>query len=253
MIRSAAIAFLLVTAPRLLEAQSSPADTTRLVTFLSQLQRASAADDRGGVAALLRYPITISIGGLRVPFSDAASVIARYDDIFNPTLRDAIANASVSQNVVVGANDIVIAEVDGQLRITGITVPHDTTSTASTGSAGTTPGSERKPEPRRVSIRVGPRPTQVAGLLARNTTDSWMLFLPKGTLASVRLERAPVGTAVIRVIHARTGMPLSARAAGDARFVSGRAPADADYRIDVQHTGNGEDAHIPYMLSVSFR
>ena len=57
----------------------------------------------------------------------------------------------------------------------------------------------------------------------------------------MRLERAPVGTAVIRVVHARTGMPLSARAAADARFVSGRPPEDGDYRIEVQHTGNGED------------
>ena len=70
------------------------AQTPGVDAFLTQLQRASQADDRNTIAALIRYPITISIGGLRVPFADAASFLERYDDIFNAPLRDAIARGT---------------------------------------------------------------------------------------------------------------------------------------------------------------
>ena len=43
---------------------------------------------------MIRYPIIVGIGGLRVPFADAAGLLARYDDIFTPALRDAIARGS---------------------------------------------------------------------------------------------------------------------------------------------------------------
>ena len=44
---------------------------------------------------MVSYPVTASIGGLRVPFADAASFLSRYDDIFNPLLRAAIAAVSL--------------------------------------------------------------------------------------------------------------------------------------------------------------
>ena len=63
---------------------------------------------------MIRYPIIVGIGGLRVPFTDAAGLLARYDDIFTPALRDAIAR---------GSSGVVVEIVDGQARITSITVP----------------------------------------------------------------------------------------------------------------------------------
>jgi len=90
-------------------------------------------------------------------------------------------------------------------------------------------------------------------LLAPGATDSVMLFLPKGKVAAIRLERVPAGAAVIRVVHARTGVPLSGRASTDGRFVSGRPAEDGDYRVDVQRTENGDETHLPYMLSLSLR
>ena len=48
----------------------SPAAET-LEAFLGRLQRASLTDDRRAIADMIRYPITVSIGGLRVPFSSA--------------------------------------------------------------------------------------------------------------------------------------------------------------------------------------
>jgi hypothetical protein len=226
------------------------AQTPGIDAFLAQLQRASQANDRNAIAALIRYPIIISIGGLRVPFADASSFLERYDDIFNPPLRDAIARGSVLETEF-----IVVAPVEGQLRITSITVPH----LAGGANAAVVPpvdapeSTARKQETRRIAIRVGPRPTRIPGLLARDATDSLMLFLPKGKLASVRLERVRAGAAVIQVVHARTGAPLGARVSANGRFVSGRPPEDGDYRIDVRRTDNADEVPLPYMLSLSLR
>ena len=142
--------------------------------FLAELQRAVQADDRRAIAGMLHYPITISIAGLRVPFADAATLLDRYDDIFNPPLRDEIARASISQGVVIGANDIAIDVVGGAFRITRITVPEYT---------GTPPAAGQEREPRRIAIRVGPRPMQVSGVLANGATDVWIVFLPKITMS----------------------------------------------------------------------
>jgi hypothetical protein len=78
------------------------AQTPGVDEFLTQLQRASQANDRNAIAALIRYPITISISGLRVPFADASSVLDRYDDIFDKPLRDAIARGSAIDTQSIG-------------------------------------------------------------------------------------------------------------------------------------------------------
>jgi hypothetical protein len=218
-------------------------------TFLTQLQRALLANDRNAIAKMIRYPITVLIGGgLRVPFGDPAALLERYDDIFTPSLRNAIARADATDFIVIDA-------VDGQLRISSITVPRDTDGIAAPTAPAveTAEGAARKSEPRRVAIRIGPRPTQIPGLLARDGSDSLILFLPKGKLASMRLERVPPGAAVIRVVHARTGAPLGARTSTDGRFVSGRPAEGGDYRVEVQRIGNADDGHIPYMLTLTLR
>jgi hypothetical protein len=226
------------------------AQTPDLDVFVRQLQRASQANDRSTVATLVRFPIIISIGGLRVPFADAASFLERYDDIFNPPLRDAIARGSAIDTKL-----IVVAPVEGHLRITAITVPQFAggEGTAAGPPADAPNGTARKQEPRRISIRVGPRPTQIPGLLTRDATDVYTLFLPKGRLAAIRLERVRAGAAVIRVAHAVTGTQLAARTSADGRFVSGRPPENGDYRIEVRRTDPTDEAHLPYMLSLSLR
>jgi hypothetical protein len=226
------------------------AQTPGVDAFLRQLQRASQADDRSTVAALIRFPITVSIGGLRVPFAEAAGFLERYDDIFNPPLRDAIARGSAIDTQL-----IVVTPVEGLLRITAITVPQFAGGggTDAGPPADSPKGAIRKQEPRRISIRVGPRPTQIPGLLTRDATDVYTVFLPKGRLAAIRLERVRAGAAVIRVVHARTGAAFSARTSADGRFVSGRPAEDGDYRVEVRRTDGGDDGHLPYMLSLSLR
>ena len=262
-----ATATVLMVAAHVVRTQSVPVPASpQLETFLTQLQTASQSGNREAIASMIRYPITIAIFGLRVPFGDAASVVARYDDIFNPALRDVIARASVRAEggthqvtasgggYVIGAGDIVITPFEGRLLISSIAVPlFDGGDSAATPPVETSAGTAVKHEPRRIAIRVGARPTQIPGLLARAATDSYLLYLPKGQLAGVRLERVPAGAAVIRVVHARTGTPLSARLSADGRFVTGRPPEGADYRIEVRRTDNADEAALPYMLSLTLR
>jgi hypothetical protein len=250
MARFATFAAVLVLAVTLRAQTPVPAaNVNDIETFRAQLQRAAQADDRKTIATMIRYPISILIGdGLRVPFTNADAFLERYDDIFTSALRDEIARAA-------GTDFIAIGPVDGQLRITSIAVPRDTEvlNPSTPPSVDTPKGAARKAEPRRVGIRVGPRPTQIPGLLARDGTDSLIVFLPKGKLVHVRLERVPPGVAVIRVVHARTGVPLVARTSADGRFISGRPAEDGEYRIEVRRLDNADDGHIPYMLSLALR
>ena len=219
---------------------------TPLETFVAQLTRAVQANDRHTIAGMIRYPVAIAIGGVRVPFNDAAALLARYDDIFTPELRESIAR---------GTGDVVIEEMDGHLRITSIRVPAVAEGLAQPGqqAAEPKPGAVTSgPRTRRVAIRVGPRPTQIPGTLVGAMVDTFVLYLPKGKIASVRLERVPPGAAAIRVVHARTGAPLGVRTSADGRFVSGRSAEDGDYRIEVRRLGN-DDGYLPYMLSLTLR
>jgi|SRR5688572_11207439 len=216
-----------------------------LDAFLVQLRRAVQADDRAAVAGMIRFPITISMVGLRVPFKDATALLERYDDIFTTALRESIARGE----------DVTVEVVDGQPRITGITVPNAPNETSASVAEPVEPSQRaaRKEVPRRVSIRVGPRPTQIPGILARGATDVLIVYLPKGRLASVRLERVSVGAAVMRVVHTSTGAPLAARAGADGRYVSGRPAENGEYRIEVRRTDNADERHLPYMLSLSLK
>lgn len=230
----------------LLLAPAADARAQSLDGFLIQLRRAVQADDRVAVAGMIRFPITIGIAGLRVPFKEAPALLERYDDIFTPALRESIAR---------GTTDITVEIIDGHPRLTAITVPHEPADASAPVATPveTSRGAARNAGPRRVSIRVGPRPTQIPGLLTRGATDVLIVYLPKGRLASVRLERVPAGAATIRVVHAGTGAPLGARTSADGRFVSGRPSENAEYRIEVRRTDSTDEGHLPYMLSLSLR
>ena len=262
--RALALTIALVTTVASGQAQT-PAPDAQLEAFLTELQRAVASGDRQAVAAMIRYPLTVSIAGvgLRVPINDAADFLARYDDILTEPLRDEIARASVLPQsarpqvgatpaaLSIGSNLILIERVDGRPQIVSIAVPQveggGADRTASASSSAPIPRA-----PRRVSIRVGPRPTQVAGSLAIDAIDSYLVFVPKGQTLGVRLERVPPGTAAIRVAHGRTGAPLNPKMA-EGRFVSGMAADGAEYRIEVRRLSCEDAAPVPYMLSLTLR
>ena len=209
-------------------------------TFLSQLQAAVRRDDRAAVASLVKFPIIVSMAGVRMPFPNAAALLERYDDIFTSEMRGAIDSAD--------PQFLVITLEDGRHRLASITVPPHESGLASTSPSRAT-GAQ---EPRRIGVRAGPRPTQFAGALAPGTTDVYLLFVPKGQRLEVRLER--VGrAAIVRVHQTTTGAPLNPRMPNGALVVSGRSSADGDYRIEVAHAAAASSEYLPYFLSVDVR
>ena len=59
-------------------------------TFLTSLQRAVRANDRGAVAKLVHYPLRVNYDGKTRLYRDAAAVRADYEQIFTPRVRRAI-------------------------------------------------------------------------------------------------------------------------------------------------------------------
>lgn len=241
-------------------------DVRQVEAFLSELQRASRDDDRKALAALFHYPTMVTISGLRIPFADASALLERADAIFTPALRSMIARAAaasgspqpgrapilVTENgLVVGANAVAITLVDGRLRIMAIVVPPPDSADVPPVSRSESPA--RRQKPRRITIRVGPRPTQVSGSLIPGVPDAFIVWVNKGQRLEVRVERAPMGAAAVRVVHAGKGTPLNPAASDTARVVSGRVLDGADYRIEVRRLDASEAAPLPYFLSVSLR
>ena len=221
-------------------------------TFLADLNRALQAGDRAAVAAAVHYPLVVSIAaGVRVPFANAEALLGRFDEVFTPEVRAAVATgvgaaAETPEGFILPNQMLTLRAVGGEMRITGIVVPAATITDAP--ARATTPGIPR--EPRRIGVRAGPKPSQFAGSLAAGSSDSFLVFVQKGQLLDVRLQRGR-GEAVVRVVNAATGAPLASGA--KATFIlSARAPASVDYRIDVERTTAG-DAPLPYMLSVTVR
>ncbi|MFT3808480.1 MAG: hypothetical protein QM698_01035 [Micropepsaceae bacterium] len=60
--------------------------------FLTDLQKATAAEDKKAVAAMISYPITVKIGGADKTFENEKDFIAGYDDVFTPATLLAIKN-----------------------------------------------------------------------------------------------------------------------------------------------------------------
>jgi len=83
--------------------------------------------------------------------------------------------------------------------------------------------------------------------------DAFIVWVNKGQRLEVRLERAPVGAAGVRVVHAGKGTPLNPAASDSARVVTGRALDAAEYRIEVRRLEAGDATPLPYMLAVSVR
>jgi hypothetical protein len=244
---------------------AAQAPSPAAAAFLMQIQQVLRANDRQAMAALIHYPVTATISGVRVLIGDPAAMVDRYDSVFTVTMRETIAMASVPEpdvrnttaglpgRWVIGADAVQFGPVNGQFRMTAFVVPAARTVTdAVVPSHQQTAGFPGRSEPRRLGVRAGPGPTRVAGSLYADSTDTYVIHVPKGQLLSVRLERVRAGEAVLRVVHVGSGEPLNPSAADEGRFVAGRALDSADYRIDVRRNG-GDAAPLPYMLAIGLR
>ena len=252
----------LAMAPGLSAARSDGQEATedaRVRPFLARLQGAVARGDRQAVAAEVQYPLTVFVQGLRMPVEDAAAFVERYDQIMTPDVRTAIAAARmpsggtparglrIAADGAVRIGDCISVDPVGEsIRIVAITVKVAAPAAAAPGGGG-----GGRVAARRLSFRVG-RPTQASGALAPKQTDRYVAQVGQGTLLDVRVDRVRGTDVVARVVDAKTGKPIDARAGAGARVWTGRVPATAEYRIEVVRRGGDADL-MPYVLTVQLK
>jgi hypothetical protein len=131
--------------------QQPGVDERSAAAFLRDLQGRVARDDRAAVASLIRYPLTVLAGGVRIPMTDNASLLQSYDVVFSPALKALIAEAAIpvvgrpaprtpvivtAHLVTIGLDAVRIEPIGGELRITRITMPAAAPSPESGGAVG---------------------------------------------------------------------------------------------------------------------
>jgi hypothetical protein len=211
--------------------------------LLVELQRAIRGDDRQAVAALIQYPITIATAGIRIPIHDSASMIKSFDAVFTPELKAAIRDGSAIRDGLVQ-----VTSVQGVFKITGISPAY-----GSRGGGAPAAAARATPRgPRRVTFGTM-ETAQLSGSLARGDSDAFIVAVEKGGLLEARIDGVPGRDIVLKVVDAKTGKPVDARAAAGARAWTGRAPESADYRIDVTRLAAQGGEFLAYVLVVRRR
>jgi hypothetical protein len=238
-----------------------PVDDRAAVSFVRELQRAVARDDRAAVAALVQYPLTVHAGGVRIPVHDSGDLVLSYDAVFSPALKLVIARAALpgrgrpptgsaieitANGVTIGGDAVRIEPVGGRLKITAIHVPLAASSTERTAGGG---GGSRAP--RRIALAFGR--IQHAGALGRGGHDAYLLWARKNQVLDVRITGVSGRDIVVRIVNVKTGGALDARAQSGVRTWVGRIPEDGDYRLDVVRLASGGPAQLLYDLALSLR
>jgi len=99
-------------------------DASQVPKFVASLQKALTADDKQAVAALVSYPLMVSLGGQDLEIEDKAAFVSQYDRIITKEIKQNILAQPLSdifvnkQGVMVGSDGKVWALPDGKaLRI----------------------------------------------------------------------------------------------------------------------------------------
>ena len=233
------------------------ADDRATDAFVKALRQAVARDDRAAVARLIDFPITVFVGSLRMPIENAAALAERYDLVFTSELKAALARerpASTEDGFVIGG--VTVRSTASGLKIAKIVVsPPSMIPAPPTAPARSAP--PRRPtneasRPRRIIVRGGGSPAEVAGIVERGATQSYVVWVPTNQLLQVRIDGVRGRDVVAHVRDAKNGAPLDARAHDGVRSWSGRVPATGDYRIDVSSTPSATDS-VGYRLVVTVR
>jgi hypothetical protein len=235
-----------VVALTLLAGQPSPIDS-RLETFLVGVQRACARGDRGALAAMVEYPLTVFAGGWNIPVKDRATFVQSYDAFFTEDVKEAIAAASTRLRVNPSAaflpfgNVLRIKRVGGSFRIAAIVMA---------------PPGQRVRAARRETVRVS-FPTRqdwtaYAGSLAAGERESYIVRAKRNEFLEVRIDGF-AGRAIVAHVLDAAGSALDARARDGTRVWAGRVPAEGDYRIDVVRTTRDGDPALVYRMTVTLR
>jgi hypothetical protein len=220
---------------------------TRLDAFLASVQQACASNNRGALAALVQYPLTVFAGGWNIPVKDRATFLKSYDAFFTDDVKEAIAAASTGLRFDPNAafvpfgNVLRIKPVGGSFRIVAIVMP---------------PPGQRVRAARRETVRVSFPARQdwtaYAGSLAAGEHESYIVRAKRNEFLEVRIDGF-AGRAIVAHVLDAAGSALDARAREGTRVWAGRVPAEGDYRIDVVRTTRGGDPALVYRLTVTVR
>jgi len=221
--------------------QTGGVDTRSLAAVVRELQRDVARDDRAAVSRLIRYPLLVFAGGVRIPIDDAESLLARYDAVFSPAVKAVIARPTIDPTVV------QIDRLDGRWQITRIDVPLEVPPLRTESSP---PRDSRPRAPDRLMLDVGQ--VKRAGALPVGGRATYLLHAAKNRLVDVRITGVSGRDIVVRITNATTGAPIDARAREGVRTWAGRVPDEADYRLEVVRLARGSES-LPYIMVVSMR
>jgi hypothetical protein len=237
--------------------------------FVAALKRNVAKDDRKAVAAMIRYPILINTGAVRIPFADAGALVEGYQLVFSPELKSAIAQSGfvppgqpsskyqvlVSDRLMTLAGGYIGAEkFDGVFRITRMSLPDSGTGSGAplappTGGASRG-GSARSPQ--RLTLQGRQRIAQERGTVSAGETQSYVVWAGQGQMLEARIDGVRGREVLLKIVNAKTGTPIDARASEGLRRWSGRIATGADYRIDVVR-GDSSAAAPDYLLVVTVK
>jgi hypothetical protein len=245
--------------PPLASAQRPAARTgahpAAVVAFITALHRAAAAGDAGAFAGLVRFPLTVSAGGVNIPVADAAALQRYYDTVVTESLVAAIARAhaalgggaNVAQDLQLTADDIFIGghavhatRIDGVYKVVRLAPP-----SLERGWRAARPHEQRMYLQR-------PGPTRASGALARGESESYIVSVLKGQLLTMRLTEVSGDEVVARLVDTASSQPLDARADAGVRAWTGRVRSDGFVRIVVSRRG-GTGAALGYLLTVDAR
>jgi hypothetical protein len=216
---------------------------TSAEALLAELQRAVARDDRQAVAALIQYPLTIAVSGMRIPIPDSAALVKSYDAVFTPEIKAAIRDGSAIRNKV-----IQVTSVGGAVKISRIASLPPSGADANRAAARSTPST-----PRRLTFGTPQQLAQATGALPAGASDAFVVYVEKGKLLEARIDRVREQDVVLKVVDGKTGTPLDEKAGAGARTWIGRVPESADYRIDVSRGAQATGQSLTYLLVVRKR
>ena len=218
-------------------------------TFVSAVAQALSRGDRAGIADMVRYPFSASVGGIGIPIANRAEMLRLYNSVFTAELRclvdDSVAKGAAALRVDAGgvtfANGHIHAAGAGDgLKITNINVPPVT-------GVGAPPN----PPPRRVTLRRGD--TQFAGRLYGDGVDAYVISMRKGDVVQARIEQFPGRSAAVRVVEQKTGRVLDRPGSPAPRIWSGTIQEAGDYRVEVVRLAPYCQPSFTYLLTITIK
>jgi hypothetical protein len=94
---------------------------------------------------------------------------------------------------------------------------------------------------------------QAIGTLAAGEARSYVVWGGQGQMLDVRVDGVRGREIIVRVVNARTGTPVDARAGEGVRRWAGRLSAAADYRIDLTRGAPSREPAPRYALVVTVK